>query len=73
MPRAKQSPTRANQKWEERLVGQSLVRWACRKYKKLRRHWKRGWAWLIRLLDRQPTLLALWARHRSQVFTMGAV
>jgi RNA-directed DNA polymerase len=57
----------------ERLVGQSLVRWACRKYKKLRRHRTRAWAWLLRLLDRQPTLLVLWERHRSEVFTMGAV
>ena len=57
----------------ERHVGQSLVRWACRKYKKLRRLRVRGWAWLMQLLDRQPTLLALWERQRSEVFTMGAV
>jgi len=38
----------------ERLVGQSLVRWACRKYQKLRRLRVRGWAWLMRLIDRQP-------------------
>jgi len=57
----------------ERLVGQSLVRWACRKYKKLRRHRTRAWEWLLRLLDRQPTLLVLWERQRSEVFTMGAV
>jgi hypothetical protein len=31
----------------ERHVGQSLVRWACRKYKKLRNHRSRGWTWLI--------------------------
>ena len=57
----------------ERLVGQSLVRWACRKYRKLRHLRVRGWAWLMRIIQRQPTLLALWERQRSQVFTMGAV
>ncbi len=57
----------------ERLVGQSLVRWAGRKYKKLRGHRTQAWKWLVRLIDRQPTLLALWARQRGEVFTMGAV
>jgi len=57
----------------ERHVGQSLVRWACRKYKKLRRHWTRAWEWLVRLIERQPTLLALWERQRREIFTMGAV
>jgi RNA-directed DNA polymerase len=57
----------------ERHVGQSLVRWACRKYKKLRRLRVSGWAWLMRMIERQPSLLALWERHRSPVFTMGAV
>jgi group II intron reverse transcriptase/maturase len=57
----------------ERHVGQSLVRWACRKYKKLRGHRVRAWGWLDRLIQRQPTLLALWERQRSEVFTMGAV
>jgi RNA-directed DNA polymerase len=56
----------------ERYVGQSLVRWACRKYKKLRGHRSRAWVWLMRVIARQPTLLALWERHRGQVFTMGA-
>src|SRR5438309_7543393 len=31
----------------ERHVGQSLVRWACRKYKKLRGHRVRAWGWLV--------------------------
>ena len=57
----------------ERHVGYSLVRWACRKYKKLRGHRSRAWQWLIGLIDRQPNLLALWERHRGTVFTMGAV
>ena len=57
----------------ERHVGQSLVRWACRKYKKLRGHRTQAWKWLLRLIERQPTLLALWERQRSEVFTTGAV
>jgi len=57
----------------ERHVGQSLVRWACRKYKKLRGHRVRAWNWLIRLIERQPTLLALWERQRGEVSIMGAV
>jgi RNA-directed DNA polymerase len=57
----------------ERYVGQSLVRWACRKYKKLRHHRSRAWEWLLRVIDRQPTLLVLWARQRGPVFTIGAV
>jgi RNA-directed DNA polymerase len=57
----------------ERHVGQSLVRWACRKYKTLRHHRGRAWTWLLRVIQRQPTLLALWVRPRSAVFTIGAV
>ena len=56
----------------ERYVGQSLVRWATRKYKKLRHHRVRAWEWLLRVIHREPTLLVLWARQRG-VFTMGAV
>jgi hypothetical protein len=55
------------------LSAKSLVRWAGRKYKKLRGHRTQAWKWLVRLIDRQPTLLALWARQRGEVFTMGAV
>jgi RNA-directed DNA polymerase len=57
----------------ERHVDQSLVRWACRKYKNLRRLRMRAWGWLVRLIKRQPTLLALWERQRSEVSTIGAV
>ena len=57
----------------ERHVGQSLVRWACRKYKKLRNHRSRAWTWLMQLIDRQPNLLALWEHQRSRFFTIGAV
>jgi RNA-directed DNA polymerase len=34
----------------ERHVGQSLVRWACRKYKTLRHHRTRAWEWLLRVV-----------------------
>jgi hypothetical protein len=44
----------------ERYVGQSLVRWATRKYKKLRNHRTRAWEWLLRVIHREPTLLVLW-------------
>jgi RNA-directed DNA polymerase len=57
----------------ERHVGQSLVRWACRKYKKLRNHRSRAWAWLMGVLDRQPNLLAVWEQQRSRFITIGAV
>jgi len=57
----------------ERHVGQSLVRWACRKYKTLRNHRTRAWEWLTRVIDRQPDLLALWERRRCSVSTIGAV
>jgi RNA-directed DNA polymerase len=57
----------------ERHVGQSLVRWACRKYKTLRHHRTRAWIWLLRILNRQPDLLALWERRRRVVSTIGAV
>jgi RNA-directed DNA polymerase len=56
----------------ERYVGQSLVRWATRKYKKLRGHRLRAWEWLLRVVHRAPTLLVLWGRQRG-VFTIGAV
>lgn len=50
----------------ELYVGYSLVRWACRKYKKLRHHRGRAWHWLLALIARQPNLLALWTRSRSR-------
>jgi RNA-directed DNA polymerase len=53
----------------ERHVGPSLVRWACRKYKKLRHHRSRAWTWLMEVIDRQPKLLALWEQQRSRFVT----
>jgi len=57
----------------ERHIGQSLVRWACRKYKTLFHHRTRAWAWLLRVVNRQPNLLALWEQQRCAVSTIGAV
>ena len=57
----------------ERHVGQSLVRWACRKFKTLRNHRTRAWQWRLGVIDRQPDLLALWERQRYTVSTIGAV
>jgi hypothetical protein len=53
--------------------GATAHREACRKYKKLRGYRVRAWSWLFRLIERQPTLLTLWVRQRSEAFTMGAV
>ncbi|OXC74381.1 hypothetical protein BSU04_32150 [Caballeronia sordidicola] len=36
------------------------MRWAQRKYKKLRTHKLRAWDWLRRLKTRRPTLFAHW-------------
>jgi RNA-directed DNA polymerase len=38
----------------------ALIRWACRKYKKLRRHRVRAALWLQRLSQREPLLWAHW-------------
>jgi len=37
-----------------------LIRWACRKYKRLRRHYTNAAHWLGRVARRQPHLLVLW-------------
>ena len=37
-----------------------LVRWAQRKYKRLKHSHARAWRWLLRLQSRQPTLFAHW-------------
>jgi RNA-directed DNA polymerase len=43
-----------------RTLDHFLVRWARRKYKRLRTHKTRAWAWLRRLRTRQPTLFPHW-------------
>jgi group II intron reverse transcriptase/maturase len=41
-----------------RTLDQFIVRWAQRKYKRLKGHTKRAWDWLRRLQARQPNLFA---------------
>jgi len=43
-----------------RSINQYLVRWAQWKYKRLRHHSRRTWAWLRRVCERSPSLLAHW-------------
>jgi hypothetical protein len=49
-----------------RTLDQFIVRWAQRKYKRLKGHTKRAWDWLRRLQARQPNLFAHWLTE-SQV------
>ena len=44
-----------------RTLNRFLVRWAQRKYKRLRGHQMRAWDWLNGLYVRQPALFAHWA------------
>lgn len=48
-----------------RRLDQYLVRWARRKYKRLKRHPKRAWAFLARVIKREPGLFAHWGMNRS--------
>jgi group II intron reverse transcriptase/maturase len=43
-----------------RTVDPFIVRWAQRKYKRLRGHAKRAWGWLRGVKSRQPNLFAHW-------------
>lgn len=43
-----------------RTLDRFIVRWACRKYKRFRRHTMQAWAWLRALKKRQPDLFAHW-------------
>jgi hypothetical protein len=43
-----------------RTLDEFLVRWAQRKYKRLRAHEGRAWQWLWRVHARQPALFAHW-------------
>ena len=55
-----------------RRINTYLVRWAKRKYKRLRSHTKRAQRWLVRIARRQPTLFAHWRLARPDGWTMGA-
>ena len=43
-----------------RTLDKFLVRWAQRKYRRLRHHYLRAWGWLRRVKARQPRLFAHW-------------
>jgi len=43
-----------------RQIQNALIRWAMRKYKKLRGHWRRATHWLGRIARREPRLIASW-------------
>jgi RNA-directed DNA polymerase len=43
-----------------RRIDEYLVRWAMRKYKRLRRRWPKAWRWLAGVAGREPNLFAHW-------------
>ena len=43
-----------------RQLQHALVRWAMRKYKRLRGHWLKAIQWLNRIVRREPRLFAFW-------------
>jgi len=50
-----------------------IVRWAMRKFKRLRGHKHRAFAWLDKVKRERPTLFVHWTGRGSfQVGTMGA-
>jgi RNA-directed DNA polymerase len=57
-----------------RRINEYLLRWARRKYKRLRRHDRRARQWLASVVRREPNLFAHWkAGVRPDGWTMGAV
>ena len=57
-----------------RRINDHLVRWACRKYKRLRRREKRAKELLARVARRYPALFAHWRFGlKPDGWTMGAV
>jgi RNA-directed DNA polymerase len=55
-----------------RHINDGLVRWAMRKYKRLRGHTRRAKAWLAAVARRSPTLFAHWKLVRPDGWAMGA-
>jgi hypothetical protein len=43
-----------------RHLNQTLVKWACRAIKRLRRHWRQARHWLGRIAKQRPDLFAHW-------------
>jgi RNA-directed DNA polymerase len=45
---------------ELKCIEEELIRWALRKYKKLKRSYKRARSWIIKIMKRDPKLFAHW-------------
>lgn len=56
-----------------RRIDEYLVRWAMRKYKRLRGRPKRAWEFLANVFTRDPKLFAHWRVVRAYDRTVGAV
>ena len=56
-----------------RSIDKYLVRWAMRKYKRLKGRRMRAWAFLEGVFTRQPELFAHWRILRANDRTVGAV
>ena len=54
-------------------IDEYLVRWAMRKYKRLRKHRLRAWKFLVGVATRQPNLFAHWRIVRANDRMVGAV
>jgi RNA-directed DNA polymerase len=55
-------------------LNRALARWACRKYKRLKRRERRAMAWLTEVARRAPRLFAHWRFGvRPDGWAMGAV
>jgi RNA-directed DNA polymerase len=55
-----------------RHINDGLVRWAMRKYKRLRGHPRRAKGWLASVARRDPRLFAHWKLVRPDGWAMGA-
>src|SRR5215831_18272271 len=56
-----------------RRLNRHLMRWACRKYKRLKRRERRAMAWLAEIARRSPRLFAHWRLGaRPDGWAMGA-
>jgi RNA-directed DNA polymerase len=56
-----------------RRIDEYLVRWAMRKYKRLKHHRKQAWRFLADVFARQPELFAHWRVVRANNRMVGAV
>lgn len=56
-----------------KLIDLHLVRWACRKYKKLRRRPRQARAWLASIVESRPQLFVHWRLIHASGRALGAV